>query len=726
MNRFGLGISYLLNRGLKEQTEKVFQGIESGRTKALYNWFNDTWTSMSLTIGKLTIKEDLFISNQGTELNKILNEQRDQFEVFSELFLLSENKEIIASTHSSFINTYANKEYIRVLDKKEKVMYGPYIDTDTLVVGKTISAFFDEVTLMFIEPFIIKNTPYYLCGRVPNDVMSDILQDEDSHIYKDSGDNYLFMVKNSRGIPVGSAISRSRFEDSTFTLGDNLKDGIKTKGYGTVKIKKYTEFEIIFNNPKSQKLHEGVQKTIDHGQNLEAWPGYPEYRHILVGGKGVLINPPHTNEQWGLLCEGDIDEIFQYRSIQLKLGFIIGLINALLLIFSTLLQSDQIAFNIINKVILWIGITSTSLIFFNVFSLRPLSKTTELLRNIAEGEGDLTKRVEIKSNDEMGELARWFNKFVNNQMHIVKRILNATKNSNKSVEELSDLTVDINQNQDNIEKSTNYLLDTIRNYTAELVAMQNQFSTISNSFSDIFDTMQASKENMSNTNKNAQDSRQNSEKASIIMNEIVSDINNSLMGMLELEKYSNEISHIIDVINNISDETKLLALNASIEAARAGEHGLGFAVVAGEISTLAEMTTKSTTEIDASIKNIQSEVDKNKQNITYIDQKIKDGNHRVTDSINSFTEIQNDILKISEEFEHVSVQMESEMEIITNISKSVQTAVNNFEQSAKMNEDECKTMLAALTANVNNMAQIKNSLDYTSTYLYKMVNQFKL
>jgi len=93
--------------------------------------------------------------------------------------------------------------------------------------------------------------------------MSDILQEEDTHIYKESGDNYLFMIKSNRNIKSGTAISRSRFEDKTFTGGDNLKDGIKTKKWGTVQIKKHTEFEIVFNDPATGSLHPGVEKNYE-------------------------------------------------------------------------------------------------------------------------------------------------------------------------------------------------------------------------------------------------------------------------------------------------------------------------------------------------------------------------------------------------------------------------------------------------------------------------------
>ncbi len=120
-------------------------------------------------------------------------------------------------------------------------MHGPYVDSDTLAVGNCHSDFFDEVTLMFALPVHneITGRDSVLCGRIPNDVMSDVIQEEDTHVYKESGDNYLFMVKNNRGIATGTAISRSRFEDNAYTNGENLKDGIKTKKMGgTVQIKK--------------------------------------------------------------------------------------------------------------------------------------------------------------------------------------------------------------------------------------------------------------------------------------------------------------------------------------------------------------------------------------------------------------------------------------------------------------------------------------------------------
>jgi len=720
MNGLERKMSYFVNPGLKKHTERVFEGIESGRTKALYNWFNDTWSSMDLIIGKI------ITSKKEEEFLNILKESKKLYDVFSELFVVNSSKMVVTSTYQAFIRKALKTEYTDVFNGQKKYMYGPYSDPDTLTVGESKSAFFDEVTLMFIAPLTYKNQRYYLCGRVPNDVMSDILQDEDSHIYKESGDNYLFMVKTKRNIQQGTAISRSRFEDNTFTLGDNLKEGIKTKGYGMVQIEKHTEFEIVFNNPKSQCLHEGVQKTIDNGSNLEAWPGYPEYRHILVGGKGILIDPPHSDEQWGLLCEGDIDEIYLYRSIRFKLTRILGIVNALLIFAAHFLYQTDKWVNIGVSILLWFTITLMSILVFSGVTLNPLSKTTALLKDIAEGEGDLTKRVFIKSNDDMGELSRWFNKFVNNQMHIVKRIRSATGISNTAVEELHDMTEDINESKGNIAITIDQLIKTMRDYTDELKQMKEQLNTISDAFHVIVSVMSEAGENMLQTNNKAVESQSLSEAARHIMEEIVVDVNETLKGMVQLETHSNDINSIIDVINNISSQTKLLALNASIEAARAGEHGVGFAVVASEISKLAELTTESTTEINTSITGIQTEIEKNKKNMTYIDERIKEGNEQVSRSIGSFGSIQQNIVSITTEFEKLSSQMEEKLITLNQISESVNMAVEGFETSASANEKDVSLVLEALTANINNIEQIKNSLEYTSSYLFEMINAFKI
>ena len=107
------------------------------------------------------------------------------------------------------------------------------MDPRTLNVGASSSSFHDQVTLMFYVPFSRdEGTQQFLCGRVPNDVIGDIIQREAGHIYSESGDNYIFMVDSIHDpqIQPGVALSRSRFEDNTFSHGENLKQGIQNFG----------------------------------------------------------------------------------------------------------------------------------------------------------------------------------------------------------------------------------------------------------------------------------------------------------------------------------------------------------------------------------------------------------------------------------------------------------------------------------------------------------------
>ena len=106
------------------------------------------------------------------------------------------------------------------------------------------------MSLIFLYPVVRQGQQHsLLCARVPNDVVGDLIQREGGHVFHESGDNYLFMARSvlDPSIKPGVALSRSRFEDRSFSLGDNLKDGVNT-AYGVVRVKQHTEFELVFND----------------------------------------------------------------------------------------------------------------------------------------------------------------------------------------------------------------------------------------------------------------------------------------------------------------------------------------------------------------------------------------------------------------------------------------------------------------------------------------------
>ncbi|WKB37151.1 methyl-accepting chemotaxis protein [Terrilactibacillus sp. S3-3] len=459
-----------------------------------------------------------------------------------------------------------------------------------------------------------------------NDDMSNVIQDEDTHVYKDSGDNYLFMVKTDRNILPGTAISRSRFEDNTFTMGENLKDGVRTKKWGIVKIKKHTEFEIRFTDPKTGELHQGVSQTMENGSNLDCWPGYPDYRHIMVGGKGDLIHPPHSNETWGMMCEGDIAEIYNFKSINLRIPLIMSMTAAAAILINAFVYSYKPDIGWGSSAATWLILTIISYFVSKRLIVKPLNRTVDILHLLAEGEGDLTRRVDKLSYDEIGELSRWFNKFINNQMTMIKRVDTSTKTSKGSVRAVSGLTNSIEASMKTVAKTVSGLVDLSQKQNDVFQNAKARFNNISASIQEMGALIHQVTDKVLDTSEHAAQANTFSANVLTSINDLEKKktMKNTLDRMQLLQKHSRSITKAVTTIGAISEQTQLLALNATIEAARAGEAGKGFGVVAAEISKLAIETKEATKSVGDLVANIQRETNHTFQDITVIDSKVQD------------------------------------------------------------------------------------------------------
>lgn len=219
-------------------------------------------------------------------------------------------------------------------------------------------------------------------------------------------------------------------------------------------------------------------------------------------------------------------------------------------------------------------------------------------KDIAEGEGDLTKRIEIKGKDEIGELAGWFNVFIEKLQGIIGSISGNTSTISEEAVTLSSVANDLSSNsQDTSQRS-----ETVATAAEEMSSnLNNVAAAMEESTTNTSMVASAAEEMTATINEIAI----NSSKAHDISEKAVVQAETTSERMAKLGSSANAISKVTETITEISEQTNLLALNATIEAARAGEAGKGFAVVANEIKELAKQTAEATLDIKTKIEDVQ-------------------------------------------------------------------------------------------------------------------------
>ncbi|PKG23885.1 methyl-accepting chemotaxis protein [Niallia nealsonii] len=680
---FPLWWSFRLNKNRTKTIEETFEGIAKTRLDVLTGWANGQWDFLEKTALEL---EHMLSDNFKQILENKLQKSRD----FTELFLLDKEKIVLASTYSSHIGaSYANakdsagsyqKAIEYVLKHNKPFLYGPFQDTFTLEIGARSSRFHDEVTLLFLQPVMQRGQlKYILSGRIPNDVVGDLIQREAGHVFQDSGDNYLFMAKSTfnPAISQGIALSRSRFEDHTFTFGENLKDGIHTKSWGTVQIKKHTEFEIRFTDPATNELHPGVSNTIQNGENLFIeFPGYSDYRHIPVIGKGVTFQMPGSIDTWGMMCEADLEEVYRNRSLNWQFGKEVTfmLITALILniMFTMIFAIPPILLAFIQTVYL-----SFAGFFFYKKILNPvvsrLRQMNDIVRKIAEGGGDLTIRLDKKLllNDESGTLGRWVNNMIDSQDELMTKVKLATLDVEQANESLQNKTMLVEENSYSV----------IRQMGEMLLGMNHQYQDIQEAMKQVDQISDKMKEMEYLSQQQLNGALAQVEGITTKMNQIVEKVGHALQSTEDFMKLSQNIGRVVDSIDSIAQQTNLLALNATIEAARAGEYGKGFTVVATEIRKLADQTTNATKEIGQTLEKIE-------ESSVHVQKAIQESSKEVetgSEFVHSVHEVLNNIAQASATGPNVTDEM---TEIISNIAtineKNTHTVQNIDTAAAKM------------------------------------------
>jgi methyl-accepting chemotaxis protein len=343
--------------------------------------------------------------------------------------------------------------------------------------------------------------------------------------------------------------------------------------------------------------------------------------------------------------------------------------------------------------------------------VRPVNAAVAGLRDIAEGEGDLTKRLAVTSRDEVGELSEWFNTFLDKLQGLIKDIAGNAETLGQSSTQLMELSREMTTGAETMSAKSNVV-------AGGAEEMSSSITSVAAAMEQTATNMESISAASGQVNSTISEIARQSERARTITGDAVTQTENAFNNVDELGRAAKAISQVTEVITEISEQTNLLALNATIEAARAGDAGKGFAVVANEIKELARQTASATLEIKTKIEGIQGATEQTVRQIGQISAVIKDVNDIVA-TIAAATEEQS--ASTQEIAGNVSQASAGLQEANQNAAQSSDASRGIAEDIAGINQEAAEMTVCCSQVDLN-----VQELNKRADALAQMVRQFRL
>ncbi|MCM2678843.1 methyl-accepting chemotaxis protein [Echinimonas agarilytica] len=305
-----------------------------------------------------------------------------------------------------------------------------------------------------------------------------------------------------------------------------------------------------------------------------------------------------------------------------------------------------------------------------------VSRVTHSLQEIAEGDGDLTVRINYVGRDELAELVHFFNLFLEKMQSNITSAISTIGELSKIAEQLSMASA-----------STN----------AQITSQGNAIEQTSQALQEMFESVRHIANHAAEASGAATEADNEAQSGSGVVdstihaiNDLAKEVETTAEVITKLENYTNNVGDILEAIRGIADQTNLLALNAAIEAARAGEQGRGFAVVADEVRTLASRTQDSTHEIQQVLEELQSTakhaVDAMQRGNSMANRSVEQSGtagqslHKITEKVAAITVVNDQIASATEEQHQTSVLIQGYVSEIHNMAREAITSTSELDQ----------------------------------------------